>query len=106
MSNLLLMQDPPTDHAPGGHLGRDLALYTVARIGIVAVVTAALMLFKIPLLVSLVIAIVVGFPLGMLLLRGLNQRVTAGLAARGAQRNAERDRLRAQLRGEDPDARG
>lgn len=89
---------------PGTYLGRDLALYSAARIGLVAVVTAVLVLFDVPLLVSLAIAIVAGFPLGLLLFRGLNRRVTLGLAARGARRNAERDRLRAQLRGEDPDS--
>ncbi|HEU5472003.1 MAG TPA: DUF4229 domain-containing protein [Actinophytocola sp.] len=84
-----------------GHLGRDLALYTLARIGLVAAVGGLLLLFGVPLLVSLAVAIVAGFPLGLLLFRGLNQRVTASLAARGAARSAERDRLRAQLRGAD-----
>jgi hypothetical protein len=87
------------------HLGRDLALYTVARVALVGVVTVLLMLFKVPFLVSLAIALVVGFPLGMLLFRGLNERVTGGLAARGAAKHEERERLRAQLRGEEPDDR-
>lgn len=89
--------------AETANLGRDLALYTLARVGIVAVVTVGLLLVGVPLLVSLSVAIVVGFPLGILLFRDLNTRVTAGLAARGGHRDAERDRLRAQLRGEDPD---
>jgi uncharacterized membrane protein YdfJ with MMPL/SSD domain len=88
------------------HLGRDLALYTAARVALVGVVTVALLLFKVPFLVSLAIALVLGFPLGILLFRGLNERVTTGLAARGAAKHAERDRLRAQLRGEEPDDRG
>lgn len=83
-------------------LGRDIALYTAARIALVAVVTAVLLLFDVPLLVSVAVAVVVGFPLGLLLFRGLNARVTAGLAERGKHRQAERDRLRSQLRGEDP----
>lgn len=83
-------------------LRRDLTLYTLARLGLVAVVAAVLMLFDVPLLVSLAVAIVVGFPLGILLFRSLNRRVTAGLAERGAARAAERERLRSQLRGEDP----
>jgi hypothetical protein len=94
----------PVDESPGAHLGRDLALYTGARIGLVAAVTAVLLLFGVPLLVSLAVAIVVGFPVGLLLFRGLNRRVTEGLAARGARRGAERDRLRARLRGEDADS--
>jgi hypothetical protein len=84
------------------HLGRDLALYTVARLGLVAVVTAVLLLFDVPFLVSLAIAVGVGFPLGLLLFRGLNSRVTAGLAERGAEKHAARERLRAELRGETP----
>lgn len=88
------------------HLGRDLALYTAARLAIVGVVTVLLLLFKVPFLVSLAIALVVGFPLGILVFRGLNDRLTAGLAARGATKHAERGRLRAQLRGEEPDDRG
>jgi hypothetical protein len=83
-------------------LARDLTLYTLARLGLIGVVTVALVLFDVPLLVSLAIAIVVGFPLGLMIFRGLNNRVTAGLAARGADRTAARDRLRAELRGDDP----
>jgi hypothetical protein len=83
-------------------LTRDLTLYTLARIGLVAVVTVILLLFKVPLLVSVAVAVVVGFPLGILLFRPLNRRVTEGLAARGAERHEHRARLRAQLRGEDP----
>jgi hypothetical protein len=83
-------------------LRRDLVLYTLARLGLIALVAVVLVLFDVPLLVSLAIAIVVGFPLGLLAFRALNQRVTAGLAARGAERAEQRARLRAQLRGEDP----
>ncbi|OLF15787.1 DUF4229 domain-containing protein [Actinophytocola xanthii] len=82
-------------------LGRDIALYSAVRVGLVVVVTAVLLLFGVPLLVSLAVAVVVGFPLGLLLFRGLNQRVTAGLAERGARREEERARLRSQLRGEE-----
>ncbi|WP_436492548.1 DUF4229 domain-containing protein [Actinokineospora sp. HUAS TT18] len=93
-SNVRDVQEEPK------HLGRDIALYSLARVGIVAAVAGALSLFDIPLLVALAIGIVVGFPLGMLLFRGLNERVTSGLA----ERYAARDRLRAELRGDpDPD---
>jgi hypothetical protein len=87
---------------PDAHLGRDLALYTLVRIGLVAVVTGLLLVFRVPFLVALAVAIVVGFPIGLLLFRGLNTRVTEGLAARGAAKHAERERLRAELRGEEP----
>lgn len=82
-------------------LGRDLTLYTLGRLALVGVVTVVLVLFEVPLLVSLAVAVVAGFPLGLLVFRGLNQRVTAGLAERGAERAETRDRLRAELRGEE-----
>ncbi len=85
---------------PGSRVGRDIALYTAARVGLAVLVTLVLLWFDIPLLVSIAIAVVVGFPLGLLIFRGLNERVTAGLAERGAQRTDERDRLRSELRGE------
>jgi hypothetical protein len=87
------------------HLGRDLALYSLARVALVAAVTVLLVIFDVPLLVAIAIALVVGFPLGLLLFRNLNNRVTAGLADRGAAKHAERERLRAQLRGEESDDR-
>lgn len=83
------------------HLGRDIALYTAARVGIVVVIAAVLVLVKIPLLVALAVAVVAAFPLSMLLLKGLNQRVAAAMAERGEARRTERDKLRAELRGDD-----
>lgn len=87
---------PPT----GSALARDLALYTAARLGLVAVVGALLVLAWVPLLVSVLLALVVALPLSLLLLRSLRTRVTAGLRVAGERRRAERDRLRAQLRGD------
>lgn len=84
-------------------LARDLTLYLLARIGLVAVVAALLMLAKVPFLVALLVAIVIGMPLGMLIFRGLSARVTVGLAERGQRRAEERARLRAQLRGDVPE---
>ena len=85
------------------NLGRDLTLYTVGRIALIAAVTVLLVLFNVPLLVALAVAVVVGFPLGLLVFRGLNQRVTAALAERGKERTDARERLRAELRGDQPD---
>ena len=93
--------------ANGNRLGRDLALYTLARVVLVAALTVVLALVKVPLLVALAIALVAGFPLSLLLFRGLNQRVTAAMAERNKARYDERQRLRAQLRGEEnPDEQG
>ena len=94
---------PASSVAPVTDLRRDLALYTLARLGLIAVVTVVLLVFDVPLLVALAIAIVVGFPLGVLVFRPLNRKVTAGLVERGAERAAQRERLRAELRGDEPD---
>ena len=86
--------EPPAD------LNRQLALYTLARVGLFVGLSAVLILAHVPLVVAPVIAIVVALPLSMLLFRNWSQRVSAGLAARGAQRRATRDELRSRLRGE------
>ncbi len=89
-------QIPPA----GATLTRDLALYSLARLAMVAVLTVPLVLAGIPLLVSVLLALVVALPLSLVLLRPLRLRVAAGMSAAGARRRAERARLRAQLRGE------
>lgn len=88
------------------NLGRDLTLYTLGRIVLIAVVTVLLVLFEVPLLVALAVAVVVGFPLGLLVFRGLNHRVTAALAERGKDRTEAREQLRAELRGDRPERDG
>lgn len=87
---------PPT----GPALARDVALYTVARLAMVAAVALILVLAGVPLLVSILLALVVALPLSMLLLGSLRTRVSAGLAVARTRRKAERDRLRRQLRGD------
>ena len=82
------------------HVGRDLALYVLARFALVAVLATVLTLIHVPLLISIMVGLVMGLPLSMVLLRGWHDRVAAGLAARGMVRRAARDRLRAELRGE------
>jgi cob(I)alamin adenosyltransferase len=82
------------------HLGRDVTLYVLARLGMVAAVMALLMSVNVPLLVAMAVGVVVALPLSLFILKGLRARVAAGLNARGEVRKAERERLRAQLRGE------
>lgn len=94
--------EPPA--VPPG-LGRDVALYTAARIGLIAVVAALLALARVPLLISVGVGVIAGLPLSVLLLRGLHNRVSSGLATRSANRRAQRARLRAELRG-DAEPRG
>lgn len=81
----------------------DIALYSLARLGLLAVLTALLLLFEVPLLVALAVAVVLAMPLSLFLFGGLRRRVAAGMAERAEQRRQRRERLRAQLRGEDAD---
>lgn len=88
--------------------GRDglagpLLVYTALRVGLIAVVTALLMLFM-PFIVALLFAIIVQLPLSWLLFAGPRRRVNEAMAASSAHRRAERERLRAALAGEDPRA--
>jgi hypothetical protein len=78
-----------------------VTLYVLARLGLVAVVTSALMLFKVPLLPALAVGVVVALPASLFLFKGLRQRVAAGLNEKQAVRQAERDKLRAELRGDE-----
>ncbi|MDR6596963.1 MULTISPECIES: DUF4229 domain-containing protein [Saccharothrix] len=82
------------------HLGRDVTLYIGARLGMVAAVTALLVLANVPLLVALAVGVVVALPLSLFVFKGLRTRVAQGLEAKQAVRRAERDRLRAELRGD------
>lgn len=93
---------PPSGGGEG--LGRPLALYSLARVGLVVLVSAILVGLGVPLVVAVLVALIVGLPLSMLLFRGLRTQVTEGLAVRGARRAAERAALRAKLRGETPPA--
>jgi hypothetical protein len=91
---------PPALPEPPADLNRQLALYTLARVGLFVVLALILIFAHVPVVVAPVIAIVVALPLSMLLFRDWGQRVSAGLALRSAQRRATRDQLRARLRGE------
>ncbi|NYH78682.1 hypothetical protein FHR84_002007 [Actinopolyspora biskrensis] len=80
-------------------LAFDIALYTVARFGLLAVLAGALVLFRVPLLVALAVAVVVAMPLSLVIFPGLRRRVAAGVAERSRVRRQHKERLRAQLRG-------
>ncbi len=97
------VSDPSGSTRAGGRqpsLAVDLTLYTLARLGMVLALTAALLLFRVPLLVALAVSVVVVMPLSLVLLKGLRHRVAVGVEERARQRRARRDELRAQLRGE------
>lgn len=86
------------------HLGRDLALYVLARFSLVAVVALVLVVAHVPVLIGIAAGLVVGLPISMVVLRGWHQRLAWGLAARSMVRGAARERLRAELRGDVADS--
>lgn len=89
----------PAAQVPRGGLGGPLAVYSLLRLGLIVVLTAALSFFM-PLIVALLFAIIVQLPLAYLLFSGPRKRVNAAMAASSAHRRAERERLRAALSGE------
>lgn len=102
--------DTGSTHSAGGsakgRLVRDLGLYTVARLGLMAAV-AAIIFFgaaavgvQVPLLVAMVFALVVAFPLSLVLFKGLRRRVNEDIAAVDEKRRRDREDLQSRLRGE------
>ncbi|MVU83655.1 DUF4229 domain-containing protein [Nocardia sp. ET3-3] len=96
----------PTDGA-GRRLARNLALYTVARLGMVAVIAAIIMgvaavvHVAIPLIVALLFALLIAMPLSLLLFKKLRTQVNKDIGAFDANRRKERDQLRSRLQGRD-----
>lgn len=97
--------------APGaaskGRLARDAALYSVARLLLVAVLTAVILfgakLFgvDVPLLVAALFAVLIALPLSLVVFAKLRRRVNESISGVDAQRRADKEELRAKLRGED-----
>lgn len=77
-----------------------IALYALARIGVVAVVAGLLVVAGVPLAVAVLVGLIVALPLSMVLFRGLRTRLDTALRQATARRSVERDALRAGLRGE------
>lgn len=95
------------EHAGAGSLALPLALYTLARLGLV-VVAAAIILgvgmaigVTIPLLVAAVFGVLIALPLGMVLFKPLRLRVNRQIAIVDADRKRRHDDLQARLRGND-----
>lgn len=97
------MTSPPTEHPHSGQrlgLAATVGLYTLARLALVAIVTALMLLAGTPFLISLLIGLIVALPLSMVLFRGLRSRLDVALAESHSRRSRERAALRARLRGE------
>ncbi|MBU9766703.1 DUF4229 domain-containing protein [Mycobacterium sp. TNTM28] len=86
----------------------DVAVYLVARLVLVAVLTAAiygvghLFVADFPVVVALLFAIVIALPIGIWLFRPLRERATASIALVDERRRKDREQLQARLRGEEP----
>ena len=79
-----------------------MALYTLMRVGLVAVLTLVLaFVIQMPLLVALLLAIILQLPLSMMLFSGQQRKVAALVGARTAVRRGQRAELRKSLLGDD-----
>lgn len=90
---------PSADSREPG-LGATLALYVLARLALVAVLAALLVLAGVPLIIAVLVALIVALPLSMILFRGLRARLDGALVAARERRSRERAALRARLRGD------
>ncbi len=77
-----------------------VGLYTLARLGLVALIAAVLGLVGVPLVIAILVALIVALPLSMVLFRGLRSRLDLAVAEITRRRAVEREALRARLRGE------
>ncbi|MFE5283483.1 DUF4229 domain-containing protein [Nocardia sp. NPDC056611] len=99
------MSEATRPDGAGRSLARNLALYTVARLGLVAVITAiivgvaATVKVSIPLIVALLFALLIAMPLSLVLFKKLRTQVNRDIAAVDAKRRADRDQLRSRLQG-------
>ena len=100
-------QPAATGTVTTGTLVRNVALYSLARLGLV-VVLAAVILFggkaagvEVPLIVAALFAVLIALPLSLVLFAKLRKRVNRDIAAVDAQRRADKADLHAKLRGED-----
>ena len=95
-----------TAPGPGSALARNLALYTIARLGLVVVIAAVilgvgwLLGVAVPVLVALVFAVLIALPLSLVLFKSLRIRVNESIAAVDEKRRRDKAELRAKLRGE------
>jgi hypothetical protein len=91
----------------GARLARNLALYTLARLGLVVVIAAViigaarLVSVDIPLVVAALFALIIAMPLSLALFKKLRTRVNEDIAIVDAKRRQDKAQLRARLRGDD-----
>jgi xanthine/uracil permease len=98
-----------SDSRPGSRLVGDLAVYVLARLLLVVVLTAVIFgaghllgVRDFPLVVALLFAMVIALPLGIWMFAPLRRRATASIADLDERRRTDREQLQARLRGEEP----
>ena len=95
--------DPRARSAREPGLAATVALYALARLGLLALIAALLLMAGTPFVIALLVALIVALPLSMFVFRGLRTRLDVALAAARARRGEERAALRARLRGDEPE---
>lgn len=97
------------NETPGqtGRMVRDVAVYTLARLVLVLVLTAVIFFSAqllgvrdMPVVVALLFALILSLPLGIWLLGPLRRRATAAIAEVDERRRRDRAQLDARLRGD------
>ena len=98
-----------SDSRPGSRLVADVLAYALARLLLVAVLTAVIFgaghllgVREFPLVVALLFAVVIALPLGIWIFAPLRRRATTSIAAFDERRRKDREQLQARLRGEEP----
>jgi Protein of unknown function (DUF4229) len=98
-----------SDRRPGSRLVLDLAVYVLARLLLVVILTAVIFgagrllgVRDFPLVVALLFAMVIALPLGIWVFAPLRRRATASIAVLDGRRRKDREQLQARLRGEEP----
>jgi hypothetical protein len=98
-----------SESRPGSRLVVDVLVYVVARLLLVAVLTAVIFgaghllgLRDFPIVIALLFAFVIALPLGIWLFAPLRRRATASIAEFDDRRRRDREQLQARLRGEKP----
>lgn len=92
-----------------GRAAAGVLIYVVARLALVAALTAVIYgigrasgVYEFPVVVAMLFALVIAMPLGIWLFGPLRRRATAGLEVATERRRRDREQLRARLRGEAP----
>lgn len=98
-----------SESRPGSRLVVDVLVYVLARLLLVAVLTAVIFgaghllgLRDFPLVIALLFAFVIALPVGIWLFAPLRRRATASIAEFDERRRRDREQLQARLRGEKP----